>query len=176
MIASVIVPNAITCWTRLYNWQFPGDTGHIESHSIYLLLFCAFCAWLTDTCAYFTGVRFGKHKMAPVISPKKSWEGAIGGVVLTAVANVIMYLVYDKWFFGTPFNGWSWLEVVPISITLSIISIFGDLSASVVKRNYGIKDYGNLIPGHGGMMDRIDSALFVLPSMYAIVSIINAVR
>ena len=174
LISSVAVPNAVSCWLRLYNWQFPGDTGHVEAHAVYMILFTAFCAWMTDTCAYFTGVCFGKHKMAPVISPKKTWEGAIGGVLLTAVINVILFLVYDKWFFGVPFNGWVWYEVIPISIILSVISIFGDLSASVIKRNYGIKDYGNLIPGHGGMMDRIDSAIFVFPAMYAIVNIINA--
>ena len=174
LISSVAVPNAVSCWLRLYNWQFPGDTGHVEAHAVYMILFTAFCAWMTDTCAYFTGVCFGKHKMAPVISPKKTWEGAIGGVLLTAVINVILFLVYDKWFFGVPFNGWVWYEVIPISILLSVISIFGDLSASVIKRNYGIKDYGNLIPGHGGMMDRIDSAIFVFPAMYAIVNIINA--
>lgn len=174
LVASIAVPNAVSCWVRLYNWQFPGDTGHVEAHAVYLILFCAFCAWLTDTGAYFTGVFFGKHKMSPVISPKKTWEGAVGGVLLTAVANVVLFFVYDKWFFGVPFNGWVWYEVIPISIILSVISIFGDLSASVIKRNYGIKDYGNLIPGHGGMMDRIDSALFVFPAMYAIVNIINA--
>lgn len=175
LIASLAVPNAVSCWVRLYNWQFPGDTGHVEAHAVYLILFCAFCAWLTDTGAYFAGVFFGKHKMSPVISPKKTWEGAVGGVLLTAVANVVMFLIYDKWFFGVPFNGWDWYGVIPISIILSVISIFGDLSASVIKRNYGIKDYGNLIPGHGGMMDRIDSALFVFPAMYAIVNIINAI-
>ncbi len=176
LIASLAVPNAIACWTRLYNWQFPGDTGHIESHAIYLILFSAFCAWLTDTFAYFTGVFFGKHKMAPVISPKKSWEGAIGGVAFTAIANLIMFFIFKKWFFSVPFTGWDWYEVIPISLVLSVISIFGDLSASVIKRNYGIKDYGNLIPGHGGMMDRIDSAIFVLPAMYTIVSIINIIK
>ncbi|MBR3835585.1 MAG: CDP-archaeol synthase [Clostridia bacterium] len=176
LIASLAVPNAIACWARFYDWQFPGDTGYVESHAVYISLFFAFCAWLTDTGAYFAGVYLGKHKMSPVISPKKTWEGAIGGVLLTAVANIIMYFVFDKWFFSVPFNGWTWYEVVPISVVLSIISIFGDLSASVIKRNYGIKDYGNLIPGHGGLMDRVDSALFVLPAMYVIVSIINVIR
>lgn len=176
LIASLAVPNAVSCWVRLYNWQFPNDMGHVESHAVYLILLCGFCAWLTDTFAYFTGVFLGKHKMAPVISPKKTWEGAIGGVVFTSVANLIMYFVFQKWFFSVPFTGWEWYAVIPISMLLSVISIFGDLSASVIKRNYGIKDYGNLIPGHGGLMDRIDSAIFVFPAMYAIVSIINAIQ
>lgn len=176
LMASLAVPNAISCWIRIYNWQFPNDTGHVESHAVYLILFCAFCAWCTDTFAYFTGVFFGKHKMSPVISPKKTWEGAIGGVLITAIANVVIYFVYNKWFFSVPFTGWEWYAVIPISIILSVISIFGDLTASLIKRNYGIKDYGNLIPGHGGIMDRIDSAIFVLPSMYAILSIINLLK
>ena len=175
LIASLAVPNAVSCWIRLYNWRFDNETVHTESHAVYLILFSAFCAWFTDTCSYFSGVFFGKHKMAPVISPKKTWEGAIGGVLGTAVANVIIFLVFKTWFFSAPFTGWDWYLVIPISIILSVISIFGDLAASVIKRNYGVKDYGNLIPGHGGVMDRIDSAIFVLPAMYAIVSIINAI-
>lgn len=175
IIAALAVPNALSCWIKLYNWRFDGEVLHAESHSVYLILFCAFCAWLTDTCAYFAGVFLGKHKMAPVISPKKTWEGAVGGVLGTAICNVIMFFVFKTWFFSVPFTGWDWYMVIPISIVLSIISIFGDLSASVIKRNYGVKDYGNLIPGHGGVMDRIDSALFVIPSMYAVVSIINAI-
>lgn len=176
LLSALAVPNALACWIKLYNWQFITDTRHVESHAVYLILFCAFCAWGTDTFAYFTGVFFGKHKMAPVISPKKTWEGAIGGVVFTAVANVILFLVFKHKFFSAPFTGWDWYAVIPVSVILSIISMFGDLSASVIKRNYGIKDYGNLIPGHGGVMDRIDSALFVLPTMYTIVSVINAIK
>lgn len=176
LIASLAVPNAVSCWIRLYNWRFDGEIIHRESHAVYLILFCAFCAWFTDTCSYFSGVFLGKHKMAPVISPKKTWEGAIGGVLLTAIANVIIYFVFKTWFFGGTFTGWAWYTVIPISIILSVISICGDLSASVIKRNYGIKDYGNLIPGHGGVMDRIDSAIFVFPAMYAVVSIINAIQ
>ncbi len=175
LMASLAVPNALSCWIKLYNWQFATDIRHVESHAVYLILFCAFCAWLTDTFAYFAGVFLGKHKMAPVISPKKTWEGAVGGVLGTAICNVIMFLVFKKWFFSVPFTGWDWYTVIPISIVLSVISIFGDLSASVIKRNYGVKDYGNLIPGHGGVMDRIDSAIFVIPAMYAVVSIINAI-
>lgn len=176
LMSSLAVPNAIGCLIKLYNWQFSNETAHAESHVIYIILTCAFCAWFTDTCSYFSGVLFGKHKMAPVISPKKTWEGAIGGVLLTAVANVIIFLVFKFKFFSVPFTAWDWYGVVPISIALSVISIFGDLSASVIKRNYGVKDYGNLIPGHGGVMDRIDSAIFVMPSMYVILSIINALQ
>lgn len=175
IIASLVVPNAASCWIRLYNWRFDGEVAHAESHVVYIILFACFCAWLTDTFAYFTGVFLGKHKMAPVISPKKTWEGAIGGVIGTIISNLILFFVFKKWFFSVPFTGWDWYAIIPISIILSIVSMLGDLAASVIKRNYGIKDYGNLIPGHGGVMDRIDSAIFVWPAMYAILSIINAI-
>jgi phosphatidate cytidylyltransferase len=175
LMSSLAVPNATACLIKLYNWQFVTDARYVESHAIYIIFTCAVCAWGTDTFSYFSGVFFGKHKMAPVISPKKTWEGAIGGVLLAAAMNVAVYFVASK-FFSAPFTGWEWYAVIPISIILSVLSIFGDLSASVIKRNYGIKDYGNLIPGHGGVMDRIDSAVFVLPAMYAIVSVINALK
>ena len=175
LMSSLAVPNAAACLIKLYNWQFVTDARYVESHAIYIIFTCAVCAWGTDTFSYFSGVFFGKHKMAPVISPKKTWEGAIGGVLLAAAMNVGVYFVASK-FFSAPFTGWEWYAVIPISIILSVLSIFGDLSASVIKRNYGIKDYGNLIPGHGGVMDRIDSAVFVIPAMYAIVSVINALK
>ena len=175
LMSSLAVPNAAACLIKLYNWQFVTDARYVESHAIYIIFTCAVCAWGTDTFSYFSGVFFGKHKMAPVISPKKTWEGAIGGVLLAAAMNVAVYFVASR-FFSAPFTGWEWYAVIPISIILSVLSIFGDLSASVIKRNYGIKDYGNLIPGHGGVMDRIDSAVFVIPAMYAIVSVINALK
>lgn len=174
VFSSLAVPEALSCWIRLHD--MPADFGgkYDASHSIYIILFAFFCAWLTDTFAYFAGVAFGKHKMTPVISPKKTWEGAIGGVLLTAAANIALYFIFKAKFFTTPFTDWEWYAIIPISIIISVISIFGDLSASVVKRNFGVKDYGWIIPGHGGVMDRFDSMVFVLPTMYAIVCIINA--
>ncbi len=176
LLASISVPNALTCWIRLYNLQYVFEDKYVESHVVYLILLAAFCAWGSDTFAYFVGVALGKHKMAPVISPKKTWEGAVGGVLIAAVANVMLFLVFKHKFFSVPFTDWDWYTVIPISIILSIVSIFGDLSASVIKRNYGIKDYGWIMPGHGGAMDRIDSLIFVLPTLYAIVSIINTIQ
>ncbi len=174
LVASLSVPNALTCWIRFKDLQFAFDGKYAESHAIYLLIFAIFCAWFSDIFAYFVGVFFGKHKMTPVVSPKKTWEGAIGGILLTAGVNVALFFIFKNKFFSIPFTDWDWYAVIPISIILSIVSIFGDLAASVIKRNYGVKDYGWIIPGHGGIMDRFDSIAFVLPAMYAIVSIINA--
>lgn len=173
VFSAIAVPEALSCWIRLNDLQFT-DKRCTQADAVYLILFALFCAWFSDIFAYFTGVFFGKHKMTPVVSPKKTWEGAIGGVVLTAALNVGLYFVFAaKFFQDGSFFLWDWYAVIPISIILSVISIFGDLSASVIKRNYGVKDFGKIIPGHGGIMDRFDSVLFVFPTMYGILSIIE---
>ena len=173
VFASVAVPESLGCWIRMNDLQF-SDERFTQASAVYMILFTLFCCWFTDIFAYFTGVFFGKHKMTPIVSPKKTWEGAIGGVVLTAAMNVGLYFVFaNKFFPDGQFFLWDWWAVIPISLVLSVISIFGDLSASVIKRNYGVKDYGKLIPGHGGIMDRFDSTLFVFPMMYGILSIIR---
>ena len=175
--ASLALPFAFLCFLRLNNvadW-FSGFTHH---EGVYFVGLGFACSWFTDTFAYLVGRKFGKHKMAPVISPKKSIEGAIGGVVLTAVMNVIiLYLftigcrnLYDYSFMGG--NAMNYLYIVPISMVGSFISMMGDLAASVIKRNFGIKDYSQLLPGHGGIMDRFDSCIFVLPTLYCILKLL----
>lgn len=172
IFCSLAVPESLGCWIRLGGWQDLSSSFYTQAYGYYLVIFAMCCAWLSDTFAYFTGVFFGKHKMTPVVSPKKTWEGAIGGVLLTAALNVGVYFLFDAKFFAIDFPLWNWWAVIPISIVLSIVSIFGDLSASVIKRGYGIKDYGKIMPGHGGIMDRFDSALFVFPTLYSIVWVI----
>lgn len=161
ILSSIAVPCSLSCWIFLAH-----KTGVRESY--FLILFAVSCAWLSDVFAYFCGRAFGRHKMAPIVSPKKTWEGAIGGILVTAAVNVGFYFIYKAKFIGTEAMPWEWYVVIPISIILSVISIFGDLSASVIKRQFGVKDYGNLVPGHGGIMDRFDSMLFVFPMMYTI--------
>ncbi len=114
------------------------------------------CSWGCDTCAYCAGMLFGKHKMAPVLSPKKSIEGAVGGVV-GAILLGIIYAVATK---GPVLN------YGIICGVGALISMVGDLAASAIKRNHQIKDYGSLIPGHGGIMDRFDSVIFTAPVIY----------
>ena len=176
-MASMALPFAFSCFLRLNNI---GDwfDGYTHEEGIYFVGLSFACSWLTDTFAYIVGVKFGKHKMAPIISPKKSIEGAIGGVVITAAFNVlILYLfvigcknLYDYTLFGD--GSMKYLYIVPISMVLSLVSMLGDLSASVIKRNFGIKDYSQLIPGHGGIMDRFDSCIFVAPTLYCILTLI----
>ena len=122
---------------------------------LYLLIFIG--AWITDSFAYFTGYLFGKHKLIEDVSPKKTIEGSIGGIVFCALAFVGFGLIV-KHFAGTEAN----LIFLAISaVILSVISQIGDLIMSVVKRHYNIKDYGKIFPGHGGMLDRFDSILAV---------------
>ena len=124
--------------------------------TIYIWLVFIF-AWGSDTCAYFTGMFFGKHKLIPEISPKKTIEGAIGGVVGT----VLLTLVFAR-YFQEP----NPMYFIPLAMIGSTVSQIGDLFASAIKREFGIKDYGNLIPGHGGILDRFDSILFTAPLTY----------
>ena len=136
---------------------------------LYILL-CCVAAWISDSCAYFAGRAFGKHKMAPQISPHKTIEGAIGGVAGCCVFFVLTCFIYQQ--YQAHMNGifiqCSWGKIALIAVFCSLVSIVGDLMASVVKRQTGIKDFGKIMPGHGGIMDRFDSFLFVAPTIYLI--------
>lgn len=132
-------------------------------HGAYLVWLIILCSWGSDTCAYCVGVLFGKHKMTPVLSPKKSIEGAVGGVVGAMLVT---------WVYCMVFKGQMQLSLQATFIVAAIagagalISMIGDLAASAIKRNYDIKDYGTLIPGHGGILDRFDSVIITAPIIY----------
>lgn len=119
-------------------------------------------SWGCDTCAYCVGVLIGKHKMAPKLSPKKSVEGGIGGIVGAALLGVIFALAVNYW--GNA--GVNPLHYAVICGVGGMISQVGDLAASAIKRNHDIKDYGKLIPGHGGILDRFDSVIFTAPVIF----------
>ncbi len=124
--------------------------------SIFLVLVIP---WMSDTGAYFVGTFFGKHKMTPVISPKKSWEGFFGGWVVSVGSAVLTGVIYQT----VTGMGVSLIRLALYALVLAPLSVCGDLFASIVKRQCGIKDYGNLMPGHGGVMDRFDSVLIIAP-------------
>ena len=127
-------------------------------------------AWGTDTFAYFTGYFLGKNKLAPVLSPKKTIEGAVGGVVGAA----LLALVYT-WGYGRYYNGdvMQYLLIIPIITALtSVVAQLGDLSASAIKRFFDVKDFGYILPGHGGILDRFDSVLFTAPFVYAVLYVL----
>ncbi len=124
------------------------------------------CSWGCDTCAYCVGMLLGKHKMAPILSPKKSVEGAVGGVVGAALLTVLYGFVFQKNMGLTVSEIW---VMAAISAAGALVSMVGDLAASAIKRNYEIKDYGKLIPGHGGILDRFDSVIFTAPLIFFLV-------
>lgn len=129
-------------------------------------------AWGSDTCAYCTGVLFGRHKIAPKLSPKKSLEGCIGGVAGAALIGFIFATVFQNHIHGILIPQ---LTFAIIGAASSVISQVGDLAASAIKRNHDIKDYGNLIPGHGGILDRFDSILFTAPIVYYLAKMVEIV-
>ena len=131
----------------------------------FYLIPALFACWVSDTCAYFSGVTLGKHKIVPHISPKKTWEGCIGGALGCALAVMIYFdlIIYRLDDFNTNIFVFSILSF-GLGLIMSVMSQLGDWVASLIKRRVGIKDFGNLFPGHGGIMDRFDSAFFTIPS------------
>lgn len=134
-------------------------------HGLYLVWLVFLCSWGSDTCAYCVGVLFGKHKMAPKLSPKKSIEGGIGGVVGAALLfGLYTYFVINL--FSPEQLQIDLVSAMCLGAIGALVSIIGDLAASAIKRDYEIKDYGKLIPGHGGIMDRFDSVIIVAPFIF----------
>lgn len=132
------------------------------SHGIWLYLLIFICSSVSDVCALAVGMAIGRHKLAPVLSPKKTIEGALGGIAGSALVSCLIAVLIRRFEPG--------INAVPVFMIIgicgSIIGQTGDLAASAIKRNHGIKDYGHLIPGHGGIMDRFDSVIFTAPVIY----------
>lgn len=128
----------------------------------FLILIPFIAAWLTDSGAYFSGKLFGRHKLAPDISPKKTIEGSIGGVVICILSFLLYGYILSKIFGKQP----DYMLIVLFAFVLSVISQIGDLSFSLIKREYNIKDFGIIFPGHGGILDRFDSVIFTTPAVY----------
>ncbi len=172
LFGSLAIPSSMSCLFKVIRIGEENPDVFQRSHIVFLILAGMYAAWLTDTFAYFFGSRFGKHKLAPKISPKKSVEGAVAGVIGTMVVAVITYFICDHFFFHN--DTISILTVIVAVAVMCVLGMLGDLSASVIKRNYGAKDFGTLFPGHGGVLDRIDSFLFTAPALYVIVEMILA--
>ena len=140
-----------------------GLIGFAQQDYSRLALVCIFAGvCMADNTAYFVGSLMGKHKLCPAISPKKTVEGGIGGLIGGALGGVIAYFVQRLWSF-TPAPLW---VLIVICFIAGLVGQVGDLFASTFKRWAGVKDYGNIFPGHGGIMDRLDSALFAAPVVY----------
>ena len=132
---------------------------------IFYIVICLVLPWTADAGAYFIGSAMGKHKLCPNISPKKSVEGAVGGVIISVLCTAAACLIFQYWIFpeGVKIH---YFAVILMSLAGAGLSILGDLSFSLVKRGCHIKDLGNVLPGHGGLLDRFDSVIFVVPMVY----------
>ncbi len=133
-----------------------------REHGLTEVLLVVISSWICDTFAYFTGRAFGKHKLAPLLSPKKSVEGAVGGTLFSILFGALLAFI----------TGGSIGVYAAVAGMGAVVSQFGDLFASGIKRNQGIKDFGNVIPGHGGILDRFDSVIITAPVIYVLCNIL----
>ncbi len=169
LYASLFIPFALSSVLLVRHIHLDYPSYFQPAHSLFFVLIAMTSAWISDTAAFFVGSKFGKHKLAPRISPKKSVEGAVGAVVFNVIINTIIFLICDaNYFYIHSVKLWM---VIAASLVLSVLSMTGDLSASVIKRNFNQKDFGNLIPGHGGIMDRFDSFSFVMPVLWMMLTV-----
>lgn len=161
-----LIPNALSAAVIL-------NHSH-EQHGVIYLVLALMGAWIADSGAYFAGSFLGKHKLCPEVSPKKTIEGFVGGIL----CNVIVFLIFNAVYAaimksqGTPIT-YSWFSTAMLAMACAILGTIGDLCASVLKRQLEIKDYGNIMPGHGGVLDRFDSVLLVLPFFCAYITSIG---
>jgi phosphatidate cytidylyltransferase len=134
-------------------------------NGLWWLLFALAMTWVSDSAAYFTGVTIGRHKLWPRLSPKKTWEGTVAGWIAAALAGAV-------WIAITPLSAThTWVYGMVVGACSGMLALLGDLSISTLKRQVGVKDSGHFMPGHGGLLDRLDSLLFVVPFVYQIVLI-----
>ena len=134
----------------------------LDENGLYYLFLIFICAWMTDTGAYFSGRFFGKHKLAPEISPKKTVEGSIGGIVCAIIGCIVLGVVAHYIAGAQP----KYLVLALLGAVGSCLAQLGDLIGSLIKRTCGVKDFGNIMPGHGGALDRFDSVIMVSPFIY----------
>lgn len=158
LLSGLLIPFLLTALLRIRL----GEDGKILLLTPFIMAYCS------DTGAYFVGVTLGKHKMCPNISPKKSWEGFVGGILIAVLGMLLFALVLDRGLGRDVNYGFAILY----GIVGALGSVFGDLSMSVIKRQTGIKDYGKLIPGHGGILDRFDSVMITAPLTEALLLIL----
>lgn len=147
--------------------------GYIREgeHGIFLVWLPFISAWLTDTFAYFGGYFFGKNKLCPEISPKKTKEGAVSGVIGAVIGYIVYaYILSNVWDYNVNI-----INFVIIAILTSVLSQMGDLFASLIKRENGVKDFGNIMPGHGGVLDRFDSLILTSPFIFIFLKIFTLI-
>lgn len=160
---------SVTMSTILYLDRTGGN------HGLFYVVLTLCGAWLADSGAYFAGTFLGRHKLCPNISPKKTVEGLIGGIITNGLIFVLLGLGYTKFVASGDIEA-NYITLFILGMICALLGLLGDLSASLLKRQTGIKDYGNIMPGHGGVMDRFDSVLFVAPFMTIALSIFSVLK
>lgn len=168
VFASVVVPYGFSMFGILRDMF-----GFKTQMGIYLIFFGLISALGTDVGAQLGGMAFGKTKMSPNISPKKTVEGAVCGIIFSMILNSVALVLYNK-LATAPIPMVYAGVLLAVEPVIAFMGMMGDLSASVLKRNFGIKDFGKIFPGHGGVMDRFDSSLFTIPLTYCVATLINS--
>ena len=166
----------VFCFYSLIHLKVLLPVEQYSYDAIFFILLILCFAWGGDTCAYFAGRAFGKHKLCPKVSPKKTVEGAVGGVLGTMLFGVIITVAYSviadrtEAFTQSNIGVSMYLIIALLGVVAAVLGIYGDLFASVVKRQCGIKDYGTIFPGHGGILDRFDSVMFIAPFVSMVIT------
>lgn len=163
---SLLIPSALGTIISLR--EIGGD------HGMFYVIIGIFSAWTSDVGAFFAGTFFGKHKLCPSISPNKTIEGALGGLVLNIAAMLVFGYLFHAIFYAYSVKI-SYLPLILIGIFGTVLSMLGDLSFSLIKRSCHIKDFGEILPGHGGILDRFDSVIFEAPFVYFLVQLLPIV-
>lgn len=171
-IASVYTMSLVITFS-LGSFIMARDIG--GKYGTFYIILILVVAWMTDTGAYFCGSFFGKHKLCPSISPQKTVEGAIGGVIVSVISAFLVCFIFKSFIFSeTVYINYYLITI--IGVLGAIISMIGDLSFSLVKRSCHIKDFGNFLPGHGGILDRLDSVIFLSPFIYFLLIIFPVIK
>jgi phosphatidate cytidylyltransferase len=163
---SVMIPSALLTIVQTRDLS--------ENHGMFYAMVAVLAAWIPDVGAYFCGTLFGKHKLCPEISPKKTVEGLVGGIVFSMLAMVFIGMFFSFIYYGGE-KQVDYLVLCLVGVGGACISVIGDLSFSLIKRSCGVKDFGQIIPGHGGVLDRFDSVIFTAPYVYILLSLMPVV-
>ncbi len=157
-LSGIVYVGVLFTFVALLKRDFATSSGHLGGD---LIVFVLMVSWVGDTGAYFAGRFLGRRKLYPAVSPKKTWAGALGGVAASALAGaaVKLVLIGDSPLF-------TWFDCFAIAVPGAILGQLGDLVESLIKRSTGVKDSGNILPGHGGILDRIDAVIFLAPYVY----------
>ena len=161
---SVVFPIAFSCLSYLRTFSLRGS----DSDGLFYVFLGLIIPWMCDMGAYFVGTFFGRHKLCPKISPKKTVEGAVGGIVVSILSALLAAFLYQILALGDSASVCYW-QIALLALVGAPLSMVGDLMASLIKRQCQVKDFGHIMPGHGGVMDRFDSLMLTAPLLFMIV-------